>query len=584
MAADPYRPAAVDQLETLGKRLDIPVYRAPVGHAGRRHRPRRHRRGQAPGPRRGHPRHRRPSDDRRGADGRDRAPSTRAVQPTETLLVVDAMIGQEAVAVAEAFPRAVPVTRPGPDQDRRRRPRRRRAVDQRRHRRAGQVPGHRREDRRPRGLPSRPAGRPDPRHGRRADARRAGPGDVDQKQAEQLDEKLRKNAFTLDDMLEQMQQLQKMGPLGQLMSMIPGMGGLAKRGAGGGRPRRAQADRGDHPVDDAATSGATRPSSTPRAAGGSPRGSGTTLPDVNRLVKQFGEMQKLMKQLSRRRQAGSPRRVDGPALSRQRRTTMTDDPNPTHTRHRPAGSAAARPTARRRPPSRRRRPDAADRRARPRPAPRRPGRARPQPPADAAQHCRVRWAIASPSSRSIVAASAAVAAVITGRSPTRSSSATCPDHDRLVRRGPPRPAGRPARRRRRVPLASSRASPTRPRSTASSTRSSTSWSRTPRTASRPTRPTSSRGSTASSRSASGRCRPPRPPRARRRGDRLVPGLALLSIKDPAPPRPGSTRRSPRPARRRRQQTYNGATLTLFEPAGRRQPRVRHRRRQGRRRG
>ena len=39
VAADPYRPAAVDQLQTLGRRLDIPVYRAPDGHAGARHRP-----------------------------------------------------------------------------------------------------------------------------------------------------------------------------------------------------------------------------------------------------------------------------------------------------------------------------------------------------------------------------------------------------------------------------------------------------------------------------------------------------------------------------------------------------------------
>ena len=72
VAADPYRPAAADQLETLGKSLDIPVYRAPVGTLGRRHRPRRRRGRQAPGPRRGHPRHRRPPVGRRGADGRDR--------------------------------------------------------------------------------------------------------------------------------------------------------------------------------------------------------------------------------------------------------------------------------------------------------------------------------------------------------------------------------------------------------------------------------------------------------------------------------------------------------------------------------
>jgi signal recognition particle subunit SRP54 len=50
---------------------------------------------------------------------------------------------------------------------------------------------------------------------------------VDQKDAAKLEEKLRKGGFTLDDMLESMQQMQKMGPLGQVMSMIPGMGNLA---------------------------------------------------------------------------------------------------------------------------------------------------------------------------------------------------------------------------------------------------------------------------------------------------------------------------------------------------------------------
>ena len=55
-----------------GETLDIPVYRAPVGHAGRGHRPRRRRGGQAPGARRRDPRHRRPPLGRRGADGRDR--------------------------------------------------------------------------------------------------------------------------------------------------------------------------------------------------------------------------------------------------------------------------------------------------------------------------------------------------------------------------------------------------------------------------------------------------------------------------------------------------------------------------------
>jgi len=109
VAADPYRPAAADQLETLGKSLDIPVYRAPVGT---------------------------PVVDivRGGVEAAKRqvrdvvildtagrlsvdealmaeiAAVNTAVRPIETILVVDAMTGQEAVAVAQAFVAAVPVT------------------------------------------------------------------------------------------------------------------------------------------------------------------------------------------------------------------------------------------------------------------------------------------------------------------------------------------------------------------------------------------------------------------------------------------------------------------------------------------
>ena len=52
---------------------------------------------------------------------------------------------------------------------------------------------------------------------------------VDADQAAKMEEKLRKNQFTLEDFLEQIQAVQKMGPMGQLMGMIPGMGGMAKQ-------------------------------------------------------------------------------------------------------------------------------------------------------------------------------------------------------------------------------------------------------------------------------------------------------------------------------------------------------------------
>jgi signal recognition particle subunit SRP54 len=94
-----------------------------------------------------------------------------------------------------------------------------------------------------------------------------------------------------------MQQMQKMGPVGNLVSMIPGMGNLAGEA-------QAAVDRGDlkrtEAIIRAMTPGERR---DPTILNGSRRrriaaGSGTALPEVNRLVKQFGDMQKLMKQLS----------------------------------------------------------------------------------------------------------------------------------------------------------------------------------------------------------------------------------------------------------------------------------------------
>ena len=296
VAADPYRPAAADQLETLGRQLGIPVHRAPAGTptvdivrggieaakrigrdvvivdtAGRL-----------------------TIDDAlmeeiRGIDA--------AVRPVETLLVVDAMTGQEAVTVAQGFAAAVPVTglvltkidgdaRGGA------------ALS------IGAVTG----------IPVKFLGTGEKTdalevfHPDRLAGRILGMGDIvslveraqeafDEKQAARLEERVRKNAFTLEDMLDSMRQMQKMGPMGNLMSMIPGMGGMAK-------DAQAAVDRGDlRRVEAIILSMTPRERRDPAILNASRRrriaaGSGTTLPDVNRLVKQFGEMQKLMKQLS----------------------------------------------------------------------------------------------------------------------------------------------------------------------------------------------------------------------------------------------------------------------------------------------
>ncbi|HEX2469056.1 MAG TPA: signal recognition particle protein [Candidatus Limnocylindrales bacterium] len=296
VAADPYRPAAADQLETLGKQLDVPVYRAPVGTSV-------------------------PDIARQGVDAARRqtrdvvlldtagrlsvdeelmaeiAAVNTAVRPVETLLVVDAMTGQEAVAVAQAFVEAVPVT--------------------------GLVLTKIDGDARGgaalsisavTGVPVKFLGTGEktdalePFHPDRLAGRILGMGDIltlveraqetfDVKQAQQMEEKLRKSSFTLEDMLDQLQQVQKMGPIGQLVSMIPGMGTMAGEA-------QAAVDRGDLKRTEAIIRAMTPAERRdPTILTGSRRrriaaGAGTSLPEVNRLVKQFGEMQKLMKQLS----------------------------------------------------------------------------------------------------------------------------------------------------------------------------------------------------------------------------------------------------------------------------------------------
>ena len=116
-------------------------------------------------------------------------------------------------------------------------------------------------------------------------------------QAKRMEEKLRKAEFTLEDFLDQLQQVQKMGPIGQIMGMLPGMGDMAKEA-------QAAVDRGDLRRTEAIIrSMTTAERREPAILTGSRRrriatGSGTSLTDVNRLVKQFAEMQRMMKQLA----------------------------------------------------------------------------------------------------------------------------------------------------------------------------------------------------------------------------------------------------------------------------------------------
>jgi signal recognition particle subunit SRP54 len=120
---------------------------------------------------------------------------------------------------------------------------------------------------------------------------------VNADQARRMEEKFRKAEFTLEDFLDQLQQVQKMGPIGQLVSMIPGMGNVA-------RDAQEAVDRGDLRRTEAIIRSMTiRERRDPNILTGARRrriatGSGTSLTDVNRLVKQFTEMQRLMKQLA----------------------------------------------------------------------------------------------------------------------------------------------------------------------------------------------------------------------------------------------------------------------------------------------
>jgi signal recognition particle subunit SRP54 len=118
----------------------------------------------------------------------------------------------------------------------------------------------------------------------------------DEDQAADLERKIRKQQFTLEDFLGQLKQVRRMGPLGNLMKMMPGMG-KAMRGMGQVDDR--ELDR----IEAIILSMTPYERAHPTEINGSRRkriatGSGTTVQAVNRLVKQFGQMNKLMKQLS----------------------------------------------------------------------------------------------------------------------------------------------------------------------------------------------------------------------------------------------------------------------------------------------
>src|SRR5437588_907873 len=119
--------------------------------------------------------------------------------------------------------------------------------------------------------------------------------EYDQDQAAELERKIRKQEFTFDDFLGQMKQIRRMGPLSGLLKMLPGASGL---GLGDLKVDDRDLDR----LQAIITSMTPEERAHPEILNGSrrrriARGSGTTVQAVNQLVKQFGQMQKLMRQL-----------------------------------------------------------------------------------------------------------------------------------------------------------------------------------------------------------------------------------------------------------------------------------------------
>lgn len=291
VGADLQRPAAVEQLRTLGRQIDVPVFSQPGDPVETA--------------RRGLEEARRLGRDVLIVDTAGRLAIdlemmeqvrqiSAVVQPDYTFLVIDAMTGQDAVSVAEAFHATL-------------------AID-------GVILSKLDGDARGGAALSvkEVIGRPiafastgeklnefEQFHPDRMAGRILGMGDMltlieqaeqafEKDQAEAAATKLMDGEFTLDDFLEQMRALKKMGPLGNLMGMMPGM------------PKEMKgAEIGDDqlkPVEAIIRSMTPLERRKPDIINGSRRtriamGSGTTVGDVNRLVKQFGEMQKMMKRM-----------------------------------------------------------------------------------------------------------------------------------------------------------------------------------------------------------------------------------------------------------------------------------------------
>lgn len=305
VAADPYRPAAVRQLETLGERLNIPVHfedKVPPPELAARARDKAEKGGFTV-----------IILDTAGRSQLDQAlmDELQAIQkkvaPVEVLLVVDAMIGQEAVNIAKGFREATPITGlvlTKMDGDAR----------------GGAAISIRSVT----GVPIKFLGTGEALEALEAydpgrlSSRILGMGDMigliekaesafDQEIAQEQAERLMAGDFTLQDFADQLRQVRKMGPLGQILEMLPGgMGQMARQIS----PQDAEKQlkmteaiinsmtKAERYKPDILNANRRR-----RIA----RGSGTQVQDVNRLVKQYRDAQRLFKTIKKSGKRGLPR-------------------------------------------------------------------------------------------------------------------------------------------------------------------------------------------------------------------------------------------------------------------------------------
>ncbi len=297
IAADVYRPAAIEQLQTLGKQIGLPVY------AGSTNEPVRiTREGFAEAKRLGLSTVIVDTAGRLQIDEelmRELADIKAVVDPREILLVADAMTGQEATNVAKGFHDRIGITGiilTKLDGDTR----------------GGAALSIHSVT----GAPIKFIGvgeklsALEPFYPERLASRILGMGDAltliektqslySEEQAKKLEDKLLKQTFSLEDFLEQMRQIRKIGSFGDLLKMVPGLSKAL--------PKNFEIPEQEFVKIEAIISSMTRGERrNPEVLNGSrrkriARGSGTQVSDVNRLVKQFDQARQMTKQLSRTR-------------------------------------------------------------------------------------------------------------------------------------------------------------------------------------------------------------------------------------------------------------------------------------------